>query len=695
MIIADAKTDVQTTNIGQTAQATIKASARLFNFFSDMIYSDKYVAIWRELVANGMDAHVAAGRAHRQMIVTLPTDYTPYAKVRDFGTGMSEVFLVGDPDKGIPSKFMAYTDASTKENSNDFIGGFGIGSKAPLSYTEQFAIHSYQNGICKIYSVYKDEEGCPRITKLAENITDQDDGIEISFPVEGKDVQAFRDAVPDTLRYFNPQPALVNSATPLTPLEYTVRTATWGFLKGAATSRIVQGGIAYPIDKGSVKEIDSFLDFGIDFFVPIGSCSIALSRERLSYDDRTIRVLKSLVDAIRPDIEKHVAEMFTNCKTRWEAEELYAVESAVPNPMRQQLIRQYASWRGHKLIGAFRFRDIPRKLTEKLQLGLITTNRYAKSNYGIWTAGTASPTLRAWYHADIHPKDIQCILIDDGANKPIMRMRRFFDENDIGAKGVMILRPQNKVEVSKTEWLRLIAFLGRPNVKLLSEFEPMEAAKYQGVKRAEKVRAYKSSTYNPPSRKSTFVDTVPATGGYYMTMNTFHVDAGQASMDELRASGLKVDEIFWFNQSDFKVIKDNPLWKPAKVAYEAAVIKYKADHPNMCLAQAMYRFKNGANGYTEDYGWRFVELMGMLGDAAPKRGAMYQLYKLYDTVSGEFNYNDVAMRNLLKLDSTKEGNQIRELFAKAKADYPELWVLIGRRQGSPDVDLLSVYRKLI
>ena len=137
------------------------------------------------------------------------------------------------------------------------------------------------------------------------------------------------------------------------------------------------------------------------------------------------------------------------------------------------------------------------------------------------------------------------------------------------------------------------------------------------------------------------------------------------------------------------------MWKPAKVAYEAAVIKYKADHPNMCLAQAMYRFKNGANGYTEDYGWRFVELMGMLGDAAPKRGAMYQLYKLYDTVSGEFNYNDVAMRNLLKLDSTKEGNQIRELFAKAKADYPELWVLIGRRQGSPDVDLLSVYRKLI
>jgi hypothetical protein len=696
MILANAKTEVQTQNIGRTAQATVNSSARIFSFFGDKIYSNSFIAIWRELVANGMDAQVVAGRASESVVVTLPTDYTPYAKVRDFGTGMSEVFLIGDPDAvpPIPSKFMAYTDASTKENSNSLIGGFGIGSKSPLSYTEQFAIHSYQDGVCKIYSVFKDEDGCPRITKLAENPTTEPDGVEISFPVEAKDIRSFREVAPETLKYFNPLPALVNSAEPLFAPEYTVKTATWGFLKGATTSRVIMGGIAYPVSHRCMSDMEGF---GIDFFVPIGACSIALSREQLDYDERTIRVLTSLVESMKPDLKAHVSAMFANCKTLWEAQALYSQEIRTGNPTRTNLVRQNAFWNGTKLNGVFYQKNILPKIRSKLLLGLITTSKYGKHNYGYWTEGTSNPTTRNWL-SDISPRDIKVVLIDDGPKRPILRARRFLEENDIADKGVMFLRPQTGQDVSSMEIKRLLVALGRPPVQLLSEIEPaVVVAGPRGPSRAEKVRAYRAEyNFGKPHVNSKYVDTLPATGGYYMMMESFSIPSTpvQATTEQLQASGLTNDQVYWFNKGDFEKIKGNPLWKPALDKFNERLTSYKADHPNMALAQAVNQFQSQYYSYGDPKWNLLLKMALMLGDDCPT-GPLKVLRDAHKKVAVELTPADAAMRKLITIDSASELVNLESQARLAGSIYPELWMLIKEPYVDVDEKLIAVYKKLL
>src|SRR3546814_6939713 len=66
------------------------------------------------------------------------------------------------------TSFMAYTDGSTKDQSNDQIGGWGIGSKSPFSYTDQFVLVSVHDGVRSVYSVFKDEDSIPAIALLSQ-----------------------------------------------------------------------------------------------------------------------------------------------------------------------------------------------------------------------------------------------------------------------------------------------------------------------------------------------------------------------------------------------------------------------------------------------------------------------------------------------------------------------------------------------
>src|SRR3546814_2225283 len=101
-----------------------------------------------------IDAHTAAGKSETPVKVWLPDEFDPYFRVTDTGIGMSHEFMM--------TSFMAYTDGSTKDQSNDQIGGWGIGSKSPFSYTDQFVLVSVHDGVRSVYSVFKDEDSIPR-----------------------------------------------------------------------------------------------------------------------------------------------------------------------------------------------------------------------------------------------------------------------------------------------------------------------------------------------------------------------------------------------------------------------------------------------------------------------------------------------------------------------------------------------------
>ena len=132
-------------------------------------YSNTRLAVVREVTANALDANLEAN-SDRQIEIKLPTKMNPTFAVRDFGGGLSQEDVFG-----LYSKY----GKSTKRESNNYIGAFGIGKFAPLSYGDNFTCVSYHGGIKKSYNVFVNDDDDTKISKLFSEPTDEPTGLSI------------------------------------------------------------------------------------------------------------------------------------------------------------------------------------------------------------------------------------------------------------------------------------------------------------------------------------------------------------------------------------------------------------------------------------------------------------------------------------------------------------------------------------
>ena len=128
-MILDANTHTETNCTIQGNSFSIKASPIAFDILSSKLYSNPVLAVVRELLTNAYDSQVAAGNADKEIDVIFPTALDTEFSIRDYGTGLSK--------EDVMTLYTTFFD-STKSNSNDFTGGFGLGSKTPFSYTSSF-----------------------------------------------------------------------------------------------------------------------------------------------------------------------------------------------------------------------------------------------------------------------------------------------------------------------------------------------------------------------------------------------------------------------------------------------------------------------------------------------------------------------------------------------------------------------------
>lgn len=179
------ETSITSSNmIGEQTEFKIKTTATAFKILSDGLYSNKIGSMIRELLCNAYDAHKAAGTLDTPITVELPTFLEPNFRIRDYGTGLSE--------EDMKRIYTTYFE-STKSNDNEFIGGFGLGSKTPLCYNnEQFFVRSYFNGKTYLYNVSIGESGAPILTKWDESDTDEPNGLEIEVAVRKEDMETFK-----------------------------------------------------------------------------------------------------------------------------------------------------------------------------------------------------------------------------------------------------------------------------------------------------------------------------------------------------------------------------------------------------------------------------------------------------------------------------------------------------------------------
>jgi hypothetical protein len=156
-------------------------------------YSNPTLAVVREISANAIDANLEAGST-RPIEIKLPTAMKSTFSVRDFGGGLSqeEVF-------GLYSKY----GKSTKRESNNYIGAFGIGKFAPLSYGDSFTCVSYKDGWKVSYSVFVNEDDDTKIVKLHDEPSDEPSGLCIEVAVAEGDQDNFREVVKNFFQFFS------------------------------------------------------------------------------------------------------------------------------------------------------------------------------------------------------------------------------------------------------------------------------------------------------------------------------------------------------------------------------------------------------------------------------------------------------------------------------------------------------------
>jgi HSP90 family molecular chaperone len=187
--------DTQIQGVGTVKAFSIHATAKSFKILSSQIYTDKLGTAPRELGANALDAHKEAGH-NEPFIVHLPNAIESKFTIRDFGTGMSR--------NKIETLYTTYF-ASDKTQTNDLIGGLGLGSKSPFCYVDQFTVISYYNKRKFVYSAFL-SNGLPQIAFLHEEETKERNGMEISFPIKKDDIKDFNARAKEVYSYFKVKP---------------------------------------------------------------------------------------------------------------------------------------------------------------------------------------------------------------------------------------------------------------------------------------------------------------------------------------------------------------------------------------------------------------------------------------------------------------------------------------------------------
>ena len=156
-------------------------------------YSNTRLAVVREISANALDANLEANSS-RKIEVKLPTSMNPTFSVRDFGGGLSKEDVFG-----LYSKY----GKSTKRTSNNYIGAFGIGKFAPLSYGDNFTCVSYHGGMKRSYNVFVNEDDDTKIVQLHEEPSNEPNGLCIEVAVSEGDIGEFKNITQKFFKFFS------------------------------------------------------------------------------------------------------------------------------------------------------------------------------------------------------------------------------------------------------------------------------------------------------------------------------------------------------------------------------------------------------------------------------------------------------------------------------------------------------------
>lgn len=309
----------------------------VFELMSKNLYSDPIAAIVREITSNCFDAHEEAG-VNDAVVIKLDYNYEDdnwKIVFKDVGIGISDVRF---------AKIYSNYFSSTKRITDDLIGGFGIGSKTPLSYQDLFYITSVHEG--KKYScMYSRGEDVPILDsdygfreeiyytvsedKTRESLlneegeiiathinivkevlqfpigidTDLPNGTTIEIDIKDGDLLKFENAVKSETCYFDNVYYTSNWQIENNYKLYEGETFKYrNTYQYSDYMHIIFGKVAYPIDYEKLEIKPVKIPVGVKF--EIGELQVTPSRESIRYNEETNKLIKLRIDECIQELVK-------------------------------------------------------------------------------------------------------------------------------------------------------------------------------------------------------------------------------------------------------------------------------------------------------------------------------------------------------------------------------------------------------
>lgn len=472
MKLCTTHSNVEREGLQTESQFTIKTTAKAFDILSSGLYSDKILAVIRELSCNAKDAHVAKGEQNLPFVVHLPTVLEPWFSVKDFGVGMS--------DEQIHDLYTTYFD-STKTTSNDYIGALGLGSKSPFSYTKSFTVIARQERCTRTYTMFVEETGIPSVAKNLEwcPLEYEGDGLEVKIAVNNTDLDAFESKTRQALEYFDPKPIFEGNAITVSSPTFGMRGNGWAVLTGSHLGKrntiAIQGNVPYKIDinlvrdnlSAKAKKIINVMNLAVWF--DIGDLEVAASREALQYDKRTVQNINNRLEQIADEVFDLIEKKIDTHVPKWQ----YFLDM---NKLSEKLFNDTAVlhnlFSGRDLSANKKFEEY---VTNKGRIFVrsITKNEFPLLDVAYYTYQRYTDRMhRSEVKGALTPKSKTIVMVNDVKVGGVSRMGAYLEATN----GVEILAiRQKKVPVgytenydSEKEILKLRRVLGSPQVVLVS-----------------------------------------------------------------------------------------------------------------------------------------------------------------------------------------------------------------------------------
>lgn len=329
-------------------------------------YSNTRLAVVREITANALDANAEAN-ASRPIEVKLPTNMNPTFAVRDFGGGLSQEDVFG-----LYSKY----GKSTKRESNNYIGAFGIGKFAPLSYGENFTCVSYHGGVKKTYNVFVNDDDDTKIAMIGEaEPTNEPTGLSIEVAVSDSDVSEFKEIVQKFFEFFSDEemPKFIGAEDDFIAKRERILESDnddWFFVKESDSSKygyrhssnrshVLMGRVKYPIDSDAINLVNFVEDEKLrdicrnllqqdNFYlrVPLGAVKLHHSRESLEYNKSTQKTIAKYLVVASKGVQEIAKRKLADSTDLFDAKMNYAkVVNAMPYNMRS-IFENSFQWNG-------------------------------------------------------------------------------------------------------------------------------------------------------------------------------------------------------------------------------------------------------------------------------------------------------------------------------------------------------------